>query len=158
MIYLHRVINVSIDFMFMQKRIFLPLYFKYFDSSNPAFESAKIMQCRLRNKRTRIYDVLYQSNNADECKSIGYVILRFDDNTATIGRIGILKKYRNQGLGSQVIEELERRFSNYKIWRLDTIKQDKRNCHFYEKSGYIPCGTERIVNKRMTMIDYEKRK
>ena len=27
----------------------------------------------------------------------------------------------------------------------------------YEKAGYIPCGVERRINKRMTIIEYEKR-
>ena len=41
-------------------------------------------------------------------------------------------------------------------WRLDTIKQEKGNCHLYEKCGFIRTGGERIVNENMTLVDYEK--
>lgn len=156
MIYLHKIMDCSYDLMLLQKKIFLPIYLKYFDKHNPIFESRKIMQYRLRNKNTKAYYVVYEEK-IESFKTVGYVILRFNNNTATIGRIGILNKYQNKGIGTLVIEELEKRFSNYKIWQLDTIKEEKRNCHLYEKLGYIPTGEERKINKRMTILNYEKR-
>lgn len=114
------------------------------------------MQYRLRNKNTKAYYVVYEEKQ-ESFKTVGYVILRFNNNIATIGRIGILNKYQNKGIGTLVIEELEKRFSNYKIWQLDTIKEEERNCHLYEKLGYIPTGEERKINKRMTIMNYEKR-
>ena len=27
-----------------------------------------------------------------------------------------------------------------KTWKLDTILQEKGNCHLYEKCGFAPCG------------------
>ncbi len=156
MIYLHKIMDCSYDLMLLQKKIFLPIYLKYFDKHNPIFESRKIMQYRLRNKNTKAYYVVYEEKK-ESFKTVGYVILRFNNNIATIGRIGILNKYQNKGIGTLVIEELEKRFSNYKIWQLDTIKEEKRNCHLYEKLGYIPTGEERKINKRMTILNYEKR-
>ena len=41
-------------------------------------------------------------------------------------------------------------------WRLDTIKQEKGNCHLYEKCGFVRVGGEHIVNEFMTLIEYEK--
>ncbi len=156
MINLHKITDCSYDLMLLQKKIFLPIYLKYFDKHNPIFESRKIMQYRLRNKNTKAYYVVYEEKK-ESFKTVGYVILRFNNNTATIGRIGVLNKYQNKGIGTLVIEELEKRFSNYKIWQLDTIKEEKRNCHLYEKLGYIPTGEERKINKRMTILNYEKR-
>lgn len=156
MIYLHKIMDCSYDLMLLQKKIFLPIYLKYFDKHNPIFESRKIMQYRLRNKNTKAYYVVYEEKQ-ESFKTVGYVILRFNNNIATIGRIGILIKYQNKGIGTLVIEELEKRFSNYKIWQLDTIKEEERNCHLYEKLGYIPTGEERKINKRMTIMNYEKR-
>ena len=70
-------------------------------------------------------------------------------------RKGLFLRYR--GIAQQVIKIAENLFSANKRWCLDTIKQEKNNCHLYEKLGYTPCGVERKINKRMTIIKYEKR-
>ena len=41
-------------------------------------------------------------------------------------------------------------------WRLDTIKQEERNCYLYEKCGFAKTGDETVVNENMTLIDYVK--
>lgn len=38
--------------------------------------------------------------------------------------------------------------------RLFTIKQDERNCHFYESTGFVKVGEEIKINSRMTLIEY----
>ena len=41
-------------------------------------------------------------------------------------------------------------------WALDTILQEKGNCHLYEKLGYRQTGATHVVNERMTLVDYVK--
>ena len=41
-------------------------------------------------------------------------------------------------------------------WSLGTILQEKGNCHLYEKMGYHPSGTRKVINDRMTLVFYEK--
>ena len=43
-----------------------------------------------------------------------------------------------------------------KTWKLDTIKQEPRNCHLYEKCGFVRTGQEEVVNERLTLVFYEK--
>ena len=45
-----------------------------------------------------------------------------------------------------------------KTWKLDTILQEKGNCHLYEKCGFVRVGEEKIINDKMTLIDYELKK
>ena len=42
-----------------------------------------------------------------------------------------------------------------KTWKLDTILQEKGNCHLYEKCGFVRVGEEKPINDKMTLIDYE---
>ena len=54
---------------------------------------------------------------------------------------------------------MEKLFSLYDDadkWSLATIKQDARNCHFYEKLGFVRTGTSTVINDRMTIIGFEK--
>lgn len=48
-------------------------------------------------------------------------------------------------------------YPNTTIWKLATIKQETRNCHLYEKCGFVRTGAEHIVNEYMTLVEYEKR-
>ena len=41
-------------------------------------------------------------------------------------------------------------------WELDTILQEKGNCHLYEKMGYRKTGKMEKVNERMTLVFYRK--
>ena len=74
-----------------------------------------------------------------------------------LANLFVLKKYRNQGIAQRAVVLAESLYPHYNIWRLDTIKQESRNCHVYEKLGYVPTGAEKKINKRMIIIDYEKR-
>ena len=40
-------------------------------------------------------------------------------------------------------------------WKLTTIKEEPRNCHLYEKCGFVRTGEEEIINDRMTIVAYE---
>lgn len=42
-------------------------------------------------------------------------------------------------------------------WMLATIEEDARNCHFYEKHGFVRTGNKSVINELMTIIGYEKR-
>ena len=52
--------------------------------------------------------------------------------------------------------DIEKLYSNYKHWQLDTIKEEKKNVHLYQKLGYKPNGKEKIINDKMTITEFEK--
>lgn len=90
-------------------------------------------------------------------KAVGEIWITVSNDTAKLARLFVLKEFQNRGIAQQAIRNAENLFPGNKRWCLDTIKQEKNNCHLYEKMGYISFGTERKINKRMTIINYEKR-
>lgn len=55
-----------------------------------------------------------------------------------------------------MIEQLFDTYPDTIEWRLDTIKQEKGNCHLYEKCDFVRTGEEIVVNKKMTLVKYVK--
>jgi hypothetical protein len=60
------------------------------------------------------------------------------------------------GYAQEAISLAEGLHSGAKSWVLDTIKQEARLCHLYEKMGYSLTGEEKRVNDRMTLVTYRK--
>ena len=75
-----------------------------------------------------------------------------------LNRFYILPEYRNQGIGQQALRLAESKYPDSAEWRLDTILEEKNNIHLYEKLGYVEYGERKIINERMTIINYKKEK
>ena len=75
-----------------------------------------------------------------------------------VNRFYILPEYRNKGIGQQALKIAEGKYPESTEWRLDTILEEKNNIHLYEKLGYVEYGERKIINKRMTIINYKKEK
>jgi len=43
-------------------------------------------------------------------------------------------------------------------WKLETIKEEPANCYLYEKCGFVRVGEDKVINEKMTLVDYELRK
>lgn len=72
-----------------------------------------------------------------------------------ISPLFILPQYWNRGLAQQAILAVEE-IHGSTGWELDTILQEKGNCHLYEKMGYRVTGKQEQINKKMTLVFYEK--
>ena len=55
-----------------------------------------------------------------------------------------------------MIEQLSEIYPDTTEWCLDTIKQEKGNCHLYEKCGFVRVGKDIEVNEKMTLVMYVK--
>ena len=53
-----------------------------------------------------------------------------------------------------MIEQLFAIYPNTIEWRLATIKQEMRNCHLYEKCGFVRVGDDIVINEKMTLVGY----
>ena len=69
--------------------------------------------------------------------------------------IFIMKEFRGRGYAQQAIQ-LAEEIHGSSGWELDTILQEKGNCHLYEKLGYRQTGEVKVVNERMTLAFYHK--
>lgn len=89
-------------------------------------------------------------------EKVGQIWIGIKEDKASLARLFVLPQFQNKGIAQQAIKIAEALFPNHKHWQLDTIKQEKNNCHLYEKMGYKKTGEEKIINNKMTLIYYEK--
>jgi hypothetical protein len=66
-----------------------------------------------------------------------------------------MPEYCGMGVAQAAIRAAEAIHGNDN-WRLDTILQEKGNCHLYEKMGYHQTGEMKVINDKMTLVFYEK--
>ena len=69
--------------------------------------------------------------------------------------IFIMKEFRGRGYAQQAMQ-LAEEIHGSSGWELDTILQEKGNCHLYEKLGYRQTGETKVVNEGMTLVFYHK--
>lgn len=137
----------------MQIKAFAELYAKYQDKeTSPATEKYEDILYRFNQPETTYYFIM-----ADNRK-VGVIrVVDFKDGITRkrISPIFIMPEYRNKGYAQSAIREAEH-IHGERHWKLDTILQEKGNCHLYEKLGYRPTGKAEQINDKMTIVYYEK--
>lgn len=136
----------------MQVKSFQKLLDKYQDyDTSPANEPLEKMITRLDQKDTFYYFICM-----DEVK-VGAIRV-IDSHTEKNKRISplyILPEYQNRGI-AQIAMKLCEQKHGCERWELDTILQEERNCHLYEKMGYRRTGKTEKINDKLTLVFYEK--
>ena len=84
------------------------------------------------------------------------VVDRNDGSRKRISPLWIMAEYRGRGYAQQAITAVEKIYGEDN-WSLDTILQEKGNCHLYEKMGYHRVGNIEHINDRMDIVFYEKK-
>ncbi len=137
----------------MQKKAFASLLEKYQDfETNPGNETLERVERRLAQKETFYYRIVL-----DE-ETVGAIRVYDPHDNALRKRISplfVLPEYRGRGIAQAAIREAERIHGDTH-WNLETVLQEAGNCRLYEKMGYRQTGARRVVNERMTLVDYEK--
>ena len=135
----------------LQRKGFKETLKKYQDyKTSPATESLISFYHKFTKPSVDNYWVL--NNN----KIAGALCIVSKPNSMWVGRFYILPEYRNQGIGQQALLLSEGLYPNVKRWRLDTIFEEKNNVHLYQKIGYKEYGERKIINNKMTLIQFEK--
>ena len=136
----------------MQVEAFTELLAKYQDfETNPASEDIEKGITRYEEPSTTYYFVMAD----DEKVGVIRVVDKKDGSRKRISPIWIMPVYRNKGYAQQAILEAEKIYGS-EHWCLETILQEKGNCHLYEKLGYHRTGRTDKINDRMDIIYYEK--
>ena len=140
----------------MKYQSFLPLYNRYHDdNTNPVKEKISKVIAQLESDETDYYIILLNSNPVGGVRVVNDGI----ENGCQLYRISplfILPEHQNKGIGYSVLQMLFQKYENADKWRLSTIKQEKGNCHLYEKCGFSLGGSEVHINDKMTIVYYEK--
>lgn len=67
----------------------------------------------------------------------------------------VLPEFQDKGIARTAIKLCEELHGSHH-WKLDTIMQEPKNCHLYEKMGYRLTGTAKVINKRLTLVFLKK--
>lgn len=146
----------------MKYEAFLPLYEKYHDdATSPVKEKIDKVIWQLTYPGSEYYLIVVDGKNAGAVRVARKYVIQDGErvllpDTNFISPIFILPEFQNRGIGQRVFEKLFELYGNVMDWRLDTIKQEAGNCHFYEKCGFVRGGEEKRVNERMSLVDYVK--
>ena len=137
----------------MQAEAFAVLLKKYRDyETNPGAEPVERVRARLMQEHTYYYYIVLGSG---ETVGVIRVVDGKNGDRKRIAPLFILPQYRNLGCAQAAIREAERLHGS-ENWFLDTIQQEKGNCHLYEKMGYRRTDFINPVCEGMTLIGYEK--
>ena len=136
----------------MQVEAFSALLDKYQDAAtNPASESVERVRQRLEQGWTYYYIIMADGDVAGAIR----VVDGRNGSRKRISPLFVLPGYRNRGVAQEAIR-LAEELHGASGWALDTVLQEPGNCHLYEKMGYRRTGKTRVVNERLTLVDYEK--
>ena len=138
----------------LQVEAFIALYEKYRDDiTSPAKESLEKITQKIIEDNSDFYFILFNG------KRVGGVRVKWHNgrNVKWISPIFVIPQFQNKGIARAVIERLFEVYSFDTIeWRLDTIKQEEKNCYLYEKCGFVRVGNETVINEKMTLVEYTK--
>lgn len=140
----------------MKYTAFLPLYDRYHDDeTNPVKESIDKVIQQLNDCNTDYYFIALGTERLGAIR----IVNDGNENGKNIYRISpifVLPEYQNKGIGYAVLRKVFDMYGRADLWRLSTIKEEKLNCHLYEKCGFVRVGNEKKINKDMTIVFYEK--
>lgn len=139
----------------MQKEAFKELLEKYQDfDTSPANERVEKVEARLKQDFTFYYFICIGQ------QKVGAIRVIDKEETGENKRISpifILPEFQGRGIAQEAIRLCEKIHGN-ENWELDTILQEPKNCHLYEKMGYRQTGKTQVINERLTLVFYEKGK
>ncbi len=137
----------------MQVEAFGDLYQKYQDTqTSPATEPVERTVMRLQQPFTYYYYIREDGKNVGAVRVIDH---RKEGVPKRISPIFIMPEYRNRGFAQKAILAAEVLHGSTR-WELDTILEERGNCHLYEKMGYHQTGKIEKINDKMTLVFYQK--
>jgi len=136
----------------MQIKSFMPLLEKYQDyETSPLNEPIEKIIDKINQLFTDYYII-----KSDSLDVGGVRIVKKNDKHYRVSIIFVLPEYQGNGIAQEVFKMLEQIYSDANEWELDTILQEQRNCHLYEKIGYKQTGEIKVINDRLTLVFYKK--
>ncbi len=138
----------------LQVASFMPLYEKYHDEGSPAIEDIERVKARAGAPERKYYFIVKDGARVGGI-NIGRKTDEAEGEVCRIAPIFITPEFQNKGIGYVALRKAFALYPQAKKWKLDTILQEKGNCHLYEKCGFVRVGDEKVINENMTIIDYE---
>ena len=137
--------------LYIQVKSFAQLLLKYEDfDSSPAAEGMEDIRQRFRQPFTDYYLI-----TLDE-QEIGMLrVCDFGEN-CRLSPLCILPEYQGKGYAQQAMTLMEDLYPKARLWQLDTIAQEEKLRHLYEKMGYRKLEKQEHTRSGMELVYYEK--
>jgi len=136
----------------MQVESFKELLDKYKDyDTNPGAESLEKIEQRMAQDFTDYYFIRLNKENIGAIR-----VVTLNDSTCRIAPMFILPNYQGKGYARQAIQKALSLYPQAKSWELDTIKQEEKLRHLYEKMGFRQTGKEEKLKDGMDIVFYRK--
>lgn len=137
----------------MQIKAFKELLDKYKDfDTSPGNESVEKIEARLKQDFTFYYFICIGQQKVGAIRIVDH---KENIRNKRISPIFILPEFQGKGIAQEAIRLCEKIHGKEK-WELDTILQESRNCHLYEKMGYVQTGKTEVINEKLTLVFYLK--
>lgn len=137
----------------MQIEAFMPLYEVYHDERSPALETLDRIRGRAAVANRQYYFICVSGAR------VGVINIGHNDpnehRVFYVSPLFILPRFQNRGYGYAALQKAFAMHPEVKTWKLSTIKEEPRNCHLYEKCGFVRTGPEEVINDKMTIVYYE---
>ncbi len=138
----------------MQVESFKELLEKYQDfDTSPANENMEKIEARLKQDFTFYYFICIGQQKVG---AIRIIDKKENEKNKRISPLFILPEFQGKGIAQKAIRLCEK-IHGSENWELDTILQEPKNCHLYEKMGYRQTGKTKVINERLTLTFYEKK-
>jgi len=79
-------------------------------------------------------------------KIVGSVRANAQDGTCYIGKLIVHPDYRNRGIGTRLMKEIEARFDNCMRYELFTGEKSEKNIYLYKKLGFKIYKEEKVTD------------
>ena len=93
----------------------------------------------------------------DDGRIVGSVRANKVNGTCWIGRLIVHPDCQNHGIATQLLMQIEDRFSGCRTFRLFTASRNTKNIAFYQKRGYREISIEKVTDN-LSFIFFEKKK
>ncbi len=136
----------------MQIKAFKELLEKYQDfDTSPGNESIEKVEARLKQDVTFYYFICLGQQKVGAIR----VVDKKEGGNKRISPIFVLPEFQGNGIAQEAIRLCEE-LHGAGGWELDTILQEPKNCHLYEKMGYRQTGKTKVINERLTLVFFVK--
>ena len=137
--------------LYIQVKSFAQLLLKYEDfESSPVAEGMEDICQRFRQPFTDYYLIMLDD------QEIGMLrVCDFGEN-CRLSPLCILPEFQGKGYAQQAMTIMEDLYPNARLWQLDTIAQEEKLRHLYEKMGYRRIEKTEQIKAGMELVYYEK--
>ncbi|HEU5396713.1 MAG TPA: GNAT family N-acetyltransferase [Verrucomicrobiae bacterium] len=91
--------------------------------------------------------VFLKAVHTESGQIIGSVRALMEEENCLIRRLIVHPEFRNHGIGTLLMEEIERRFARAKRFQLFTGYLSRGNLHLYDRLGYTRHGEQQVTEK-----------